>query len=129
MLAEPSLGDRASGTHAQRRLREHIDNEGVNDKDKFASSIAPGATFREQAERWISSLPSRRRRPVKPATVFGWRHVLDRWVLPTLGNRQLSEVSNGAMRELIEAMNTGGLAPKTIVNYSLVPKMVLASVV
>lgn len=124
-----SLGVCATRTVAKRKLRAHIDTEGVNDKDTFASSIAPGVTFREQAERWISSLPNRRRRPVKPATVFGWRHALDRWVLPTLGNRQLSEVSNGAMRELIEAMTTGGLAPKTIVNYSLVPKMVLASVV
>jgi integrase len=124
-----TLGVCATRTVAKRRLREHIDTEGVNDKDKFASSIAPGVTFREQAERWISSLPSRRRKPVKPATVFGWRHALDRWVLPTLGNRLLSEVSNGAMRDLIEAMTSGGLAPKTIVNYSQVPKMVLASVV
>lgn len=107
----------------------HIDAEGVNTKDAFISSTAPGITFREQAERWISSLPTRRRRPVKPATIFGWRHALDRWVLRTLGHRQLSEVSNGAMRELVEAMTAGGLAPKTIVNYSQVPKMILASVV
>jgi hypothetical protein len=77
----------------------------------------------------FSSLPTRRRRPVKPATVFGRRHALDRWVLPTLGDKPLAEVSNGALRELVEAMAEGGLAPKTIVNYSQVPKMVLASVV
>lgn len=65
-----SLGVCATRTVARRKLREHIDHEGVNNKDAFISSTTPGMTFREQAERWISSLPTRRRRPVKPATVF-----------------------------------------------------------
>jgi integrase len=124
-----SLGVCATRTVARRKLREHIDHEGINNKDAFISSTTPGMSFREQAERWISSLPTRRRRPVKPATIFGWRHALDRWVLPTLGDKPIAEVSNGALRELVEAMTEGGLAPKTIVNYSQVPKMVLASVV
>jgi hypothetical protein len=29
-------------------------------------------TFREQAKVWISSLATRRRHPVKPATLLGW---------------------------------------------------------
>ncbi|MGA8437816.1 MAG: hypothetical protein WB762_31170 [Candidatus Sulfotelmatobacter sp.] len=41
----------------------------------------------------------------------------------------LAEVSNAALKKLVEAMATGGLAAKTIVNYSQVPKMVVASVV
>ena len=48
-------------------------------------------------------------------------------VLPTLGDQHLSEVGKGALRELIEAMTKGGLSPETIVNYSQVPKMVVAS--
>lgn len=86
-------------------------------------------TFRVQAARWIESLPTRRRRPVKPATIFGWQHALDKWILPTLGDRLLSEISNGALKELIETMAEGGLAAKTIVNYSQVVKMVIASAV
>jgi len=41
----------------------------------------------------------------------------------------LSEVSNGVLKELIATMSEGGLAPKTIVNYSQVVKMVVASAV
>lgn len=112
---------------ASRKLRELIEAEGVNDPKTFITTTQPGLTFGAQAEKWLASLPHRRRRPVKPATVFGWRHALDKWILPTLGTRHLSEVGNGALRELIELMVKGGLSAKTIVNYSQVPKMVVAS--
>jgi integrase len=124
-----SLGPCTTRTIAKRKLREHIEAEGVNRKDTFFSSTQPGTTFREQSERWIASLPSRRRRPVKPATIFGWQHALDKWILPTIGDMPLAEVSNAALKLLIETMAAGGLGPKTIVNYALVPKMVVASVV
>jgi integrase len=39
----------------------------------------------------------------------------------------LSDVSNAALKQPIDKMAEGGLAPKTIVNYAQVPKMVLAS--
>jgi len=74
-------------------------------------------------------LPTRRRKPVKPATVSGWRHALDKWVLPTLGDMPLSDVSNAALKLLVEEMAAGGLAAKTIVSYSLVAKLVVASAV
>jgi hypothetical protein len=73
-------------------------------------------------------MPTRRRRPVKPATIFGWQHALNRWNLPNIGDKLLSEISNGALRELIEKM-AAGLSPKTIVNYAQVVKMVMASAV
>jgi len=124
-----SLGNCATRTVARRKLREFIEAEGVNNKDTFIASTTPGMTFREQAKVWMSSLATRRRRPIKPATLFGWQHALDKWVLPTLGDIPLAEVSNAALKKLVEAMAAGGLAAKTIVNYSQVPKMVVASVV
>lgn len=124
-----TLGVCPTRSVARRKLREHIETEGINSKEAFTTTTAPAMTFRVQAERWIAALPTRRRRPVKPATIFGWRHALDKWILPKLGDRLLSEIANGAMRELIETMAEGGLAAKTIVNYSQVVKMVLASAV
>ena len=124
-----SLGICATRTVAKRKLREYIETEGVNNKEAFIQSTTPGTTFREQAKCWIASLATRRRRPVKPATIAGWQHGLDKWILPTLGDRPLSEVSNGALRELVEVMTAGGLSPKSIVNHSAVVKLVLASVV
>jgi hypothetical protein len=67
--------------------------------------------------------------PVKPATIFRWQYALDKWVLPTIGDMPVAEISNAALKLLIETMATGGLYAKTIVNYSQVPKMVVASVV
>jgi integrase len=66
---------------------------------------------------------------VKPATVFAWQHALDKWVLPSLGDKLLADVSNSALRELVEKMAATGLSAKTIVNYSQVVKLVVASAV
>jgi hypothetical protein len=50
----------------------------------------------------MESLSSRRRRPLKPATIYGWQHCLDRWILPSLANKLVSEVGNGALRQFVE---------------------------
>lgn len=114
---------------ARLRLREYIERAGINAVSTFAQVPVPGATFRQQAERWIDSVSTRKRRPVKPATVYGWQHCLDKWILPNLGNKLLSEVRNGALRQFVEILSAAGLAPKTIVNVVTVAKLVLASAV
>ena len=124
-----ALGICPTRTLARRKLRDHIQREGVNDKASFMANNSPALTFRQQAEKWIASLPTRRRKPVKPATISGWRHALDKWILPTIGDLPMCEVANAALKLLIEAMATGGLAAKTIVSYSLVVKLVVASAV
>jgi integrase len=123
------LGTCSSRSVARRKLREHIQAEGINTKESFTSNTAPSTTFRAQATKWIESLATRRRRPVKPATVFAWRHALDKWILPNLGDMFLGDVSNAALRALVEKMSSAGLSAKTIVNYSQVVKLVLASTV
>jgi integrase len=124
-----ALGVCKTKSSARQRLREYLDREGVNSKEAFHENTAPAITFRQQADSWIASLPARRRRPVKPATISGWRDALNAWVLPLLGDRPLSEVSNKAVRELVEKMSAAGLSPKTIVNYVQVAKLVVASAV
>jgi hypothetical protein len=57
------------------------------------------------------------------------RHCLDRWILPNLGDKLLSEVRNGALRQFVEILSAAGLAPKTIVNVVTVVKFVVASAV
>lgn len=114
---------------ARQKLREHLEATGVNSKQTFIENTSPATTLRQQTEVWIASLPTRRRRPVKPATIHGWRHALDKWVLPNLGNMLLSEVSNGALRMFVEKMASAGLGPQTIIAYSNVVKMVVASAV
>ena len=77
----------------------------------------------------MESLSARRRRPLKPATVYGWQHCLDRWILPNLGDKLLSEVRNGALRQFVEILSAAGLAPKTIVNVVTVVKHQLPFVI
>src|SRR2546423_8305348 len=70
----------------------------------------------QQAEWWVESLSTRRRRPLKPVTIYGWQHCLDRWILRNLGNKLVSEVGNGALRQFVEILTAARLAPKTFVN-------------
>jgi integrase len=124
-----ALGICPSRSIARRKLREHIEREGINSKEAFTTHTALATTFRSQATKWMESLSTRRRKPVKPATLSGWQHALNKWILPNLGDRPLSEVSNAAVRDLVEKMALAGLSPKTIVNYTLVVKLVVASAV
>jgi integrase len=124
-----ALGVCRTASIAKQKLREYIETAGINSKQTFISTTAPATTLRLQAEKWIASLSTRRRKPVKPATIFGWQHALDKWILPNIGDKLLAEVSNGVLRGLVGKMAAAGLSPKTIVNYSQVVKLVVASAV
>ena len=124
-----ALGVCRTKSMARQRLREHLERECINSGQLFRQNTAPAVTFRQQADWWIISLPTRKRRPVKSATISGWRDALNAWLLPHLGGKLLAEVSNKTVRELVEKMSTAELSAKTIVNYVLVVKLVLASAV
>jgi len=124
-----TLGVCRTPSIARQKLREHIEREGINGKEAFTTNTAPATTFRAHAAKWIASLGTRRRKPVKPATICGWQHSLDKWILPNLGDKLLADVSNGALRELVDQMAAAGLSPQTIVTHSKVVKMVVASAV
>jgi integrase len=124
-----SLGRCATQWVARLRLREYLERAGVNAKNAFGQVPVPGTTVRQQAERWMESVSTRRRRPLKPATIYGWQHCLDRWILPNLGNKLLSEVRNRALRQFVEILSAARLAPKTIVNVVTVVKLIVASAV
>lgn len=124
-----TLGVCRTPSIAKQKLREYIETTGVNSKQTFTSTTTPATTFRVQAEKWIASLSTRRRKPVKPATISGWRHSLDKWLLPNLGDMILVDVANAAMKSVIEKMAAAGLAPQSIVTHAKVVKMVVASAV
>ena len=124
-----SLGLCRTQSIARQRLREFLEREGVNSKEAYHENTAPAVTFRQQANWWIASLQGRKRRPVKPATISGWRDALNAWLLPNLGEKLLADVSNKAVRDLVEKMSIAGLSAKTIVNYVQVVKLVVASAV
>jgi len=124
-----ALGVCATRSAARRKLREYIEVEGINTNESFTSTTAPATTFRTQAAKWIQAVSTRRREPVKPATISGWQHSLDKWVLPNLGDLLLADVGNAALKGLVEQMFCAGLSAQTIVTHSKVVKMVVASAI
>ena len=124
-----SLGPCATRTIARQRLRLHLEQSGVNSKQTFHENTVPATTFKQQAERWLDALTTRTRKPVKRATIAGWEQALNAWLLPNIGDRLLADVSNAALRELVRKMTAVNLSAKTIVNYTQVVKLVVASAV
>ena len=124
-----TLGPCPTRSVARQRLRDYIEKSGVNSKELFHENTSPATTFRQQSDRWLEHVATRTRKPVKPASIAGWQQALNAWILPNIGDRLLSDVSNAVLRELIGKMMAAGLAPKTVVNYSQVVKMVVASAI
>jgi integrase len=124
-----ALGVCATLSIARRKLCSHIEKLGINAVQTFISSTAPAITLRAQAEVWIREALARRPKPVKPATISGWGHSLDKWVLPNLGDMLLTDVGNGAIKGLVEKMYGAELSPQTIVTHANVVKMIVASAI
>lgn len=115
----------------QRRAREIIAESGADSPECLAraEAIRVGLTFRHQAERWIEHIRQRKRRPVKLATWHGYRHLLDRWILPVLGGLLLCDVGNSTVKTLVAKMVESGMSPETIRHVVKVVKLVVASYV
>jgi integrase len=124
-----ALGVCRTPSIAKQKLREHLETTGVNSKQTFTSTTAPATTVRAQAAKWIQAVSTRLRKPVKPATISGWQHSLDKWILPNLGDLLLADTGNAALKGLVEKMSCAGLSAQTIVTHSKVVKMVVASAV
>lgn len=115
-------------TKAERKTKalEIVMSSGVNNPQQFEQS-ANGITFREQAELFIRQKTTSKRKPLKPATLCTWENCLDKWLNPNIGDIPLASINNGAMKHLVAKMVAAGLLAKTIVNYSGLVKLIVAS--
>jgi integrase len=118
-----------SASERKRKAKEIIAASGADSVELFERVVRSnhGVTFREQAAIWLDQMLNRKRKPVAPATVETWESALDKWVNPNLGDMLLDTVNNLAMKQLVAKMVAGGLAPKSISNYTQIVKMVVAS--
>jgi len=109
---------RLSNSERSRRAREIIAESGANTVECFEKVVQQKAvwTFREQAACWLELVRSRKRKPVAPSTIEDWQRILKNWLNPHVGDMPLSEVNNGAMRQLVTIMSKAGLSPKTVTN-------------
>jgi integrase len=120
-----------SASERKRKAKEIIAASGADTVEHFTKVVQSfqGVTFREQAAMWLDLMRNRKRKPVAPATVETWESALDKWVNPNLGDMPLDSVNNLAMKQLVANMLVGGLAPKSISNYTQIVKMIVASAV
>ena len=69
----------------------------------------------------------RRMRHCGPATLCTWENCLQKWLNPNIGDLPLANVNNGVLKRLVAEMSAAHLSAKTIVNYSGLVKLVVAS--
>ena len=88
----------------ERRKVEIVNSFGANSAEHFnrVKAIEMGHTFREQAKKWLHQCMTRKRKPVKPATVRGWESYLDNHLNPLIGEMALPHINNGTLRMLGE---------------------------
>ena len=110
---------------AERRCMEEIEKLGVNSTQHFIESTNT-ITFKQQAELWLKSLANRKRDPVEQTTIDNRRYALDKWLYPSLGEMYLADVSNLALKTLVDKM-AASLSPASIRDYSSIVKAVVAS--
>jgi integrase len=111
----------------RRRAAEIVEAAGVNNTAQIKQSVL-GLTFGEQAEAFLKYSQTKND-PISTNTAYTWRTTLDKWLLPNIGGMLLADVKNKTLRDLVEAMVKGGLAPKSIDNYIGLVKLVVASAV
>ena len=121
------LGACRSKRHAEAKLSEYINAHKINEPQTFHRAYSP--TFAATAAAWLEQIKNRRRRPVKPATIAGWEHLLEKRLLSRLGSTPVGEIGNAALKTLINGMAAEHLSAKTICSYVAVVKMVVASAI
>lgn len=68
-------------------------------------------TFKEQAGKWFTTHVEMN---CKPATIQGYRYLLDTHVLPTFGTMRLDEITKDDIRTFCSGKKEAGMAPRSI---------------
>jgi integrase len=114
----------------QRRAMQLVTEAGANSEVtlKQCDAVNLSPTFKQQATLWIDEIQRRKRKPVKPGTVVSWKSALQ-FINQQIGDAPLSAVNNKLIRDHVVAPGVECFAPKTLLNYLGVVKMVVASAV
>jgi len=110
----------------RRRANEIVAASGVNDYQSFVETTN-AVTFREQMKWFLNHAMNRKRKPVKPATLYSWQNCANKWLNPNLGDLPLSCVNNATLKTLVAKMHEAGLSAKSILTYVGLVKLVVAS--
>src|SRR6202035_2199202 len=89
--------------------------------------MARPLSFKSQDEWFLQNSVSRRRNPVKPATVNSWKCCVDKGLVPNFGGQPLGSINNASLRELVTKMYAAKLSAQSIVTYTNLTKLIVAS--
>ncbi len=86
-------------------------------------------TFKEQAEKFIIQIETRKRNPVRINTLVSYRSLLNHQIFPFLGDLPLENVQNGTVRGFVQRLAETGKSPATILGVVSLVKAVVKSAV
>lgn len=127
--ASVSLGLHRTHTLAYQKLQDEIAAAGVNDPANFEANTAPTMTLAERATKFMNEFAQRRRRTPSAVTIANYQWLLDSRIIPALGDKPLSEISNGTLKTFVDTLVEEKLGSKTIKEYAMLVKRVVASAV
>jgi integrase len=118
----------------KRRVKEIVAEFDANSVTtcKEAEAVNLGTTFKEQAERWLQAVQTRKRNPIKPRTADAWTGYL-KYINQQIGELPLSEVNNLSVKQFVAKMSAEEkngkprFAPKSVSHYVQIVKMVVGS--
>ena len=111
----------------KRRAAEILTEQGINDAQTFHAEH--GETFSQRAASFLRESEKRKRNPVKPATLDGWRRILANHLNPAIGDMPLANIENGTLKMVVGKLYEKNLAPQSIVTYATLLKLVVGSAV
>ena len=124
-----SLGLHRTHTLAYQKLQEEIAAAGVNDPANFEANTAPTVSLAQQATRFMNEFAQRRRRKPSAVTIVNYQWLLDSRIIPALGDKPLSEISNGTLKTFVDTLVEEKLGSKTIKEYAMLVKRMVAPAV
>jgi len=118
----------------KRRVKEIVAEFDANSEMtcQQAEAVNLGTTFREQAERWLQTVQTRKRNPITPRTADAWTGYL-KYINQQIGELPLSEVNNLSVKQFVAKMSAEEkngkprFAPKSVTHYVQIIKMVVGS--
>jgi integrase len=83
----------------------------------------------QQSDTFLADLKNRKLRPAKPATIKLYDSYIRNHIVPFLGDMELEEIKNAAMKKFASKLIEDGLAAATITGILTVTKSIISSLV
>ena len=119
-------GNPKPASQAVRRLaREIVERAGADSVEHFNRVVCGEMSFRDQTKEYLRWAGSRDRKRIKD--LISVEGVLNKWILPAIGDLPLGEVNNITVKPLVDKMKKANLATETVNKYVKYVKQVVAS--